>query len=389
MVEAMEITESLFELKMIVLVLALLSGLIGVYAARLGNGSEWRLTMAFLNAFASGVLLAAGLVCMLPDAGEGLCKMCPYVIAGSAILTLILVEEAAMFVASSVETKSIAGVQSSVTSAGEQARSLESGPDTSPSQTVLDLLVQSPGKAGPPSGSSGMSEKLNKLKSSGMHMTKKVGIFGKVAPEKDAMSSGQGASMPLLKDSCGQDCFPAVDMLASVDTETFQQLSCDGAMLISAHGLSTSKAICLFVALSFHSVMEGIGLGTQKHISTLISISAAILAHKGLAAFALGTALCKSTLPPVKIGIMAWVFSCGTPTGIAIGTFVAEHYSGPALSVCTAIAAGTFLQISMMEIIPSALQAGPGETTRTRIARCLFLASGFGMMCLTIYLVGG
>merc|ERR1740130_1272805 len=104
-------------------------------------------------------------------------------------------------------------------------------------------------------------------------MTKKVGIFGKVAPEKDATSSGQGASMPLLKDSCGQDCFPAVDMLASVDTETFQQLSCDGAMLISAHGLSTSKAICLFVALSFHSMMEGIGLGTQKHTSMLPSPS--------------------------------------------------------------------------------------------------------------------
>lgn len=369
----------LFQMKMVVLVLALLSGLTGVYAARLGNGSEWRLTMAFANSFASGVLLAAGLVCMLPDASANLCKMCPYVIAGSAILLLILVEEVAMSLAtpSSTETKS-----NGVSDMTNTYPLLQSESDAN-----TDPLLQSPGKGSISSVGTGVYDKLNKLKISGMVMSKKVSLFGKVAPAKDENSAGRQTDGSL---NCATDCdcYHVMGSESMLGADNVQQLSCDGAMLMSASGLSTSKAICLFVALSFHSMMEGIGLGTQKHTSMLLSISAAILAHKGLAAFALGTALCKSNLPPFKIGIMAWVFSCGTPVGIAIGTFVAEHFKGPAVSVCTAIAAGTFLQISMMEIIPSALQPTFGETTGTRVGKCCFLAGGFGMMCLTIYLVG-
>merc|ERR1719272_1987686 len=128
-----------------------------------------------------------------------------------------------------------------------------------------------------------------------------------------------------------------------------QQMSCDGAMLMSSQGLPATKAVCLFVALSFHSMMEGIGLGTAKKASVLISISVAILAHKSLAAFALGSALCKTNLSAGRFATMAVVFSSGTPAGIAIGSVVAELFKGPAVSVCTAIAAGTFLQISLME----------------------------------------
>lgn len=350
---------------MVVFVLALASGLIGVYAARFGSGSKWQGVMGFANAFASGVLLAAGLVCMLPDATEQLpVKMCAYVIAGCAILTLILVEELAMWLATPTEDSG-----SSV--CYEFAEEIVDATQTTPTNSA-NSQSKATGKV---SVSSAGFKAYQKVKSGGLYMSKKVGLL-------------KSAPAPTSTTSADSDCFHLMDIEDLLDAGGGPQLSCDGAMMLGSQGLPASKAICLFVALSFHSMMEGIGLGTTKKASMLISISIAILAHKSLAAFALGSALCKTNLSARHFGVMAIVFSSGTPAGIAIGSFVAANFDGPEAAVCTAIAAGTFLQISMMEIIPSVLQQVTAESAVWRLLRISFISSGFLMMCLTIYLVG-
>ena len=52
--------------------------------------------------------------------------------------------------------------------------------------------------------------------------------------------------------------------------------------------LPLSTAMVLLVALSFHSVLEGLAQGTARTIETGMVLLLAIAAHKGLAAFALG-----------------------------------------------------------------------------------------------------
>jgi len=290
-------------------------------------------------------------------------------------MLLILVEELAMWVAtpSKDSTGRSSGVSSSVcykSASLEEAGAAEATPTT-------------PTGEGKPRSTAAMSVSVSsagfkaygKLKSGSLYMSKKIGLLSKSSPKQVKGTDS--------------DCFHLMDIEDLLDPEVALQLSCDGAMILGSQGLPASKALCLFVALSFHSVMEGIGLGTAKKASVLISISVAILAHKSLAAFALGSALCKTNLSGGRFASMAVVFSSGTPAGIAIGSVVAEHFKGPAVAVCTAIAAGTFLQISLMEIIPSVLQPVAIETSAVRLLRISFISFGYLMMCLTIYLVGG
>lgn len=358
-------------LKIVVFFLCLASGLIGVYAARFGSGSGSKRqgVMGFANAFASGVLLAAGLVCMLPDATEQLpLKMCAYVIAGCAILSLILVEELAMWLATPSEDSPSAACYKLVEEVSEASSSTPTNHANSHSKATRKVSVSAAGL-----------KAYDKIKSGARNMSKKLELL-KSAPKLTA---------PSTPSSADSDCFHLMDIDDLLDSEGGPQLSCDGAMMLGSQGLPASKALCLFVALSFHSVMEGIGLGTTKKVSMLISISVAILAHKGLAAFALGSALCKTNLSARRFGVMAIIFSSGTPVGIAIGVVVAENFDGPAVSVCTAIAAGTFLQISLMEIIPSVLQRVAAELPVWRLLRVSFISSGFLLMCLTIYFTDG
>lgn len=152
---------------------------------------------------------------------------------------------------------------------------------------------------------------------------------------------------------------------------------------------SVTKAVCLFVALSFHSVLEGIGLGTASRYSELGAIAAAILAHKGLAAFALGNALRQSNgMSHRGIMLLAVAFASATPAGIGIGIIVMNFAEGPVVGVFTACAAGTFLQVALMEIIPSALQATLGESRIGRMFRVLAIAVGFALMSALVFAVG-
>lgn len=119
------------------------------------------------------------------------------------------------------------------------------------------------------------------------------------------------------------------------------------------------KSLLLFFALCFHSVMEGLGMGSARDTGLLVGVIVAVLAHKGLAAFALGCSLTQSSLSPRKFWSFVLVFSAGTPLGCAAGALVAGVGDAVAQSVasgvCIALASGTFLQVASMELLPRAL----------------------------------
>lgn len=170
--------------------------------------------------------------------------------------------------------------------------------------------------------------------------------------------------------ACGhQDlCYPFVSTESSPEGQA------------SGRGLSYEKALCLFVALSFHSVMEGLGVGSQNDATALYSIIFVILAHKGLASFGLGWALASSKLSPRALMLMSAVFALSTPLGILLGMWADTSLAQPSLAVFNAVAGGTFLKVALTELLPASLQGTDG----TSILRCAMVVAGFALMTATI-----
>jgi len=65
----------------------------------------------------------------------------------------------------------------------------------------------------------------------------------------------------------------------------------------SRHGrVSFITAVLMGVALCFHSLLEGAAMGAQETISNSLHIFIAIVSHKGLAAYALGSSIVESSV---------------------------------------------------------------------------------------------
>ncbi|RQM13555.1 hypothetical protein DD237_007929 [Peronospora effusa] len=124
----------------------------------------------------------------------------------------------------------------------------------------------------------------------------------------------------------------------------------------SHFGGSLAVAMVLFLALSFHSVLEGLGIGAQTE--TAWGVFMAIIMHKGLAAFALSSGLVQSAMSMTHVMLYMVVFSFMSIIGIVVGWIIAadESEDSAAAGICVALASGTFIYVAVMESI--ALMAG-------------------------------
>ncbi|RHY35382.1 hypothetical protein DYB32_000145 [Aphanomyces invadans] len=149
------------------------------------------------------------------------------------------------------------------------------------------------------------------------------------------------------------------------------------------HGLidATSNAfvaIVVFAALSFHSLMEGLGIGAATSTSAW-HIFFAIVAHKALAAMALALELVKHRVGRGRLMGSLLVFALMTPLGVGLGAFLAGNDPNDSFAsgVCTALAGGTFLYVGAMEIIPQEL-----HDRRHLVHKVVALVSAFGAFSL-------
>ena len=105
------------------------------------------------------------------------------------------------------------------------------------------------------------------------------------------------------------------------------------------------------IALSVHSVFEGLALGLQLNEAQVINIVIAILVHKGAAGSSLGISLVKTF--PTNFRLcrqMIVIFSLATPLGVLIGMAIAN--AGDIYDIIfSSIAAGSFVYIACSEVI--------------------------------------
>ena len=107
----------------------------------------------------------------------------------------------------------------------------------------------------------------------------------------------------------------------------------------------------LMLALSVHSVFEGLALGMAKDMTSTLDMVIAICIHKGAAGTSLGISLVKTFPDNFRLcRQMILIFALATPLGVGIGMAVVK--AGDIYDIIfSSLAAGSFLYIACSEVI--------------------------------------
>lgn len=153
----------------------------------------------------------------------------------------------------------------------------------------------------------------------------------------------------------------------------------------SGADLGSIQAIALLFALTIHSVITGLALGVADSTDETIVIFIAVIAHKITAAFALGSKYLDSTISQSATLKYLLFFATTTPFGIILGIIILEasgDVSDTVSAICTAVAAGTFLQIASSQLND---EFAPGKPLFfAKSATCLL---GFAIMAVLAFFV--
>ena len=123
------------------------------------------------------------------------------------------------------------------------------------------------------------------------------------------------------------------------------------------------QAYIFFVALSLHAITDGLSIGAHEEESAgTYGILIAVIAHKALDGLALGIPLYYAKLPKFHT-IFAIIVCClMTPLGIGIGIAATKTVEGGgsnlAKAITVSISLGSFIFISLWEMLPAGLNHG-------------------------------
>lgn len=116
----------------------------------------------------------------------------------------------------------------------------------------------------------------------------------------------------------------------------------------------------------------------------MLEICIAIVIHKSIIVFSLAVKLVQSAVPPLWVAAYVGVFAMMSPVGIAIGISVMEaQLSSGALiqAVLEGLAAGTFVYITFLEILPHEL-----NSSGKQLLKVFFILLGFSIMAALSFL---
>jgi len=146
--------------------------------------------------------------------------------------------------------------------------------------------------------------------------------------------------------------------------------------------LGSFRVFVVAVALSVHSVFEGMAIGLESQSSTDVwLLVAAIACHKSIIAFCLGEQLAASGQRMRTALVTLAVFVLASPVGTCAGIIIITSSSGEgtselmAASVLQALAAGSILYVVFFEIIQ-----GEREKPGSGLAKLVAVLVGFGFM---------
>ncbi|XP_054252926.1 zinc transporter ZIP1 [Indicator indicator] len=143
------------------------------------------------------------------------------------------------------------------------------------------------------------------------------------------------------------------------------------------------RAGLLVLALALHSVLEGLALGLQEAEGAVLRVCLALLLHKCAVAFSLALKLLRGRLRPPAVAACLLLFAMMSPLGVGLGTVVAAG-AGPRQRLCRGVleglAAGTFLYITFLEILPQEL-----GVPQDRVPKVILLLAGFALVTAILF----
>ena len=155
---------------------------------------------------------------------------------------------------------------------------------------------------------------------------------------------------------------------------------------------SSLRSIMLLLALSFHSVFEGVAIGLQENSGQLLSIFIAVIVHKAVMAFSLGLNIAQSSLTLRSFVLSNVIFSLSSPVGVGLGIAMEDLPESLSTDICNGIlqgksgevaetgfdilfpgvAGGTFLYITFFEVLPHEM-----NVPNKRLLKVVFVMLGF------------
>ncbi|KAM0737372.1 Zinc transporter ZIP2 [Formica fusca] len=126
------------------------------------------------------------------------------------------------------------------------------------------------------------------------------------------------------------------------------------------HGTMTQntsvQGLLTVLALSFHAIFEGLAVGLEPSISSVVYLAAAIATHKLVISFCVGMELyVAGASTRATLGYLS-IFSMVTPIGIGIGLALSHFKNdsenlGPTPTILQGMAAGTLLYVVFFEVL--------------------------------------
>lgn len=102
------------------------------------------------------------------------------------------------------------------------------------------------------------------------------------------------------------------------------------------------------------------------------------MVHKSIIVFSLSVKLVQSEVPPMWVAAYVGVFAMMSPLGIAVGIGVIEAQLAAGVliqAILEGMAAGTFIYITFMEILPHEL-----NSPENQLLKVFFILLGFSVM---------
>ncbi|EFA78051.1 zinc/iron permease [Heterostelium album PN500] len=126
-----------------------------------------------------------------------------------------------------------------------------------------------------------------------------------------------------------------------------------------SHQSNVSQATIFMIALSVHSIFDGLGLGAETNPNDFYGLLVAVIAHKALDGFALGVPVFYAKFSTVQTALSLTFCAAMTPLGIGIGMGLSNYFDGNGAilteAIVLSITTGSFLYISLIELLPSGL----------------------------------
>ena len=142
------------------------------------------------------------------------------------------------------------------------------------------------------------------------------------------------------------------DIQSSYDAEKSTAVSdADKTLENSSDPMPLVRSLLIIIALSFHSIFDGLAIGLQSTSNQVWQLFLAISLHKLLIAFVVGLDVFAETMSVKRVALYMLPFSVVSPIGVLVAGLTKSSISDNISGVLSAVATGSLLYITFFEIL--------------------------------------